>query len=326
VDTALALAARGHEVQAICHAGFSKKNLLENVPGLCLETVRAGGEWDFIVPRRIASLIRTFGSEIVHTQLKRAAWHGGRGAHLAGVPVVAKLHNYVWLKRYRYIHTLIGTTEDQRRHALNLHWPADRVTVIPNFSRIAPVDAVRKPSIRPLHLISYGRLVRKKGFDVLLRALKTLSDGGVEATLIIGGRGPEAVALAALAQELGISEKVSIGVWIDDVAAALDEADVFVLPSRDEPFGIVMLEAMARGLPVVTTRTQGPLEVLTDNNAFFTDIGSVEDLVRALRQIAENPEPAAIKATAALELYRSTYHEDAVLPRFEALYRTVADA
>jgi len=200
------------------------------------------------------------------------------------------------------------------------------VTVIPNFSRIAPVDAVRKPSIRPLHLISYGRLVRKKGFDVLLRALKTLSDGGVEATLIIGGRGPEAVALAALAQELGISEKVSIGVWIDDVAAALDEADVFVLPSRDEPFGIVMLEAMARGLPVVTTRTQGPLEVLTDNNAFFTDIGSVEDLVRALRQIAENPEPAAIKATAALELYRSTYHEDAVLPRFEALYRTVADA
>lgn len=324
VDTALALAARGHEVQAICHCKFVKRGLLEKVPGLTLETIKAGGEFDFITPRRIAKLIRKFEPQIVHTQLKRAAWHGGRGASMAGVPVVSKLHNYVKLERYRYVHTLIGTTEDQRQHALKLNWPEERVTVIPNFSRVVPVDVARVPNSRPLRLLTYGRYVHKKGFDVLLQSLKQLIDGGIEATLTIGGSGPEAEALATQAQELGVVDHVELGVWIDDVSEALDRADVFVLPSRDEPFGIVMLEAMARGLPIVTTRTQGPVQVLNDELAYFADIDSVESLTQGLRRVAENPAEAQQKAETALELYRTAYFEDAVLPRFEALYESVS--
>ena len=324
VDTALALAARGHEVQAICHQKFVKRGLLENVSGLQLETIKAGGELDFMAPRRIAKLIRAFKPEIVHTQLKRAAWHGGRGAHRAGVPVVSKLHNYVQLERYRYVHTLIGTTEDQRQHALKLNWPQERVTVIPNFSRVIPAEVARAPESSPLRLLTYGRYVHKKGFDVLLQSLKRLLETGVDATLIIGGSGPEEAALAALARELGIADKVELGVWIDDVSVALDEADVFVLPSRDEPFGIVMLEAMARGLPIVTTRTQGPAQVLTDETAYFADIDSVDTLLAGLQRVVENPGDAQNKAAAALELYRTTYFEDAVLPRFEALYESVS--
>ncbi len=324
VDTALALAARGHEVQAICHQKFIKRNLLEGVPNLTLEPIKAGGEIDFMTPRRIAKLIRGFGAEIVHTQLKRAAWHGGRGAHLAGVPVVSKLHNYVRLERYRYVHTLVGTTEDQRRHALDLGWPEDRVTVIPNFSRVAPVDVARPPENRPLKLLSYGRYVPKKGFDVLLHAFRKLLDEGIEATLTIGGSGPELEPLTALARELGVEDKVKLGVWIDDVSAALDASDLFVLPSRDEPFGIVMLEAMARGIPIVTTRTQGPVQVLADTNVYFAEIGSVDSLLAGLKAVAEDPGLAGQKAEAALELYRSTYHEDAVLPRLENLYHLVA--
>jgi glycosyltransferase involved in cell wall biosynthesis len=247
VDTALGLAARGHHVQAICHRDFVKKNLLENVSNLHLETVKAGGELDFMTPRRIARLMQAFGPEIVHTQLKRAAWHGGRAAHRIGVPVVSKLHNYVKLERYRYVHTLhtlIGTTEDQRQHALNHNWPSDRVTVIPNFSRVKPVDQARVPAGKPLRLLSYGRYVHKKGFDVLLRAVEKLVREGIGVQLVIGGKGDELGPLTELSAELGIQDQVELGVWIDDVSAALDAADVFVLPSRDEPFGIVMLEAM----------------------------------------------------------------------------------
>jgi glycosyltransferase involved in cell wall biosynthesis len=324
VDTALALAARGHEVQAICHRKFVKRHLLENIQGLQLECIKAGGEFDFFTPRRIVRLIRAFGPEVVHTQLKRAAWHGGRGAHMAGVPVVSKLHNYVQLERYRYVHTLVGTTEDQRRHALKLDWPEDRVTVIPNFSRVPPIDASRAPFHRPLRLLSYGRYVHKKGFDVLLRAFSQLVDAGVEAELTVGGSGPESEALEALAKELGIEGKVKLGVWIDDVCSALDQADVFVLPSRDEPFGIVMLEAMARGIPMVTTRTQGPAQVLSDETAYFAEIDSVDGLYEGLSRVANHPEEAGEKASAALELYRTTYHEDAVMPRLEALYQSVS--
>jgi glycosyltransferase involved in cell wall biosynthesis len=323
VDTALALAARGHDVQAICHEKFIKQDLLTGVERIQLCPIKAGGELDFIAPRRIAKLLKAFGPDIVHTQLKRAAWHGGRGAHRVGIPVVSKLHNYVKLERYRYVHTLVGTTEDQRRHALKLNWPEERVKVIPNFSRVVPADAARAPTARPLKLLTYGRYVHKKGFDVLLKALKGLLDEGIDAELTIGGSGPESDALDALAKELKLDSKVRLGVWIDDVSEALDEADLFVLPSRDEPFGIVMLEAMARGIPMVTTRTQGPSQVLTDAYCWFAEIGSVQSLLSGMKAAVENPNEACARAAEALDLYRNTYHEDAVLPQLEELYRSV---
>lgn len=322
VDTSIALAERGHRVQAICHRNFSHRHLLENIPNLQLQTIWSGGEWCFVTPYRIAFLIRRFRAEMVHTQLKRAAWHGGRGAYIAGVPVVSKLHNYVKLKRYRYVHTLIGTTRDQRKHVLALGWPEDRVTVIPNFSRITPVDTVHRPGSHPLRLLTYGRYVYKKGFDVLLQAFQLLIKAGVDAVLTIGGSGPEATRLVALAKELGISDHVCMGEWIDDVAKELDCTDVFVLPSRDEPFGIVMLEAMARGVPIVTTRTQGPSQVLTDQTAYFVQIDSVEALFLALQSAINHPEDTQARAGGALELYRTTYYVDAVLPKLEALYRS----
>jgi len=323
VDTALALASRGHEVQAICHVEFPKKHLLENVPNIQLETIKARGEWDFIRPRRIAVLVKAFGSEVVHTQLKRAAWHGGRAARLAGVPVVSKLHNYVELNRYKYVHTLIGTTEDQRQHALDKGWPSDRIQVIPNFSRVVPVEEVRGSTAQPFRFLSYGRYVKKKGFDLLLRAFRLLLDSGVDARLTIGGRGPELRALQQLAVELGVQDRVELGVWIDDVQATLDAADVFVLPSLDEPFGIVMLEAMARGLPIISTRTQGPSQVLSDESAWLVGIGSVEELYEAMKQTASESAVRNTRAAVALGLYRSNYYEESVVPKIEALYRQV---
>ncbi len=323
VDTALALAERGHQVQAICHQDFVQQQSLEGVPNLRLHPVRVGVGRAVGTAVRIAILLRRFKADIVHTSLTKAALHGGRAGRLARVPLVAKLHNYVKLGEYGRVHTLIAPTEDQRGHVLAQGWPADRVTVVPYFSRVRPVDSARLPGTRPTRLLAYGRHVHKKGFDVLLRAFKRLLDGGVDCELAVGGHGPESPRLRDLANDLGIAGQVRLGPWIDDVRTALDEADVFVLPSRREPFGIVMLEAMARGLPIVTTRTQGPVQVLTDDLATFVDIDSVDALSAGLREAAENPATAHKKAAAALELYRTTYHADVVLPRLEGLYDAI---
>jgi glycosyltransferase involved in cell wall biosynthesis len=320
VDTALALARRGHAVQTISDRRFSHQHLLENVANLTPETIRSGSELNVIPPLRIAALLRRFRSEVVHTQLKRAAWHGGRGAFLAGVPVTSKLHNYVLLNRYRYIHTLIATTEDQRKHAVHLGWNPDHVVVIPNFSRVIPIHR-REREPGPLRLLSYGRYVEKKGFDLLLKAFRGVLDAGLDAVLLIGGKGPELHKLNALCEKLGLTGKVNLGVWLDDVTSFLDQSDLFVLPSRDEPFGIVMLEAMARGVPIVTTRTQGPSQVLSENTAYFAEPDSVESLTCAVLDAATHSEKSNRKAEAALELYRTTYYEDAVIPRIEELYK-----
>ena len=324
VDTARALAERGHRVQAICHEQFSRRDLLEGVPGLEVSPVRTGSEYDLLAPRKIARLLRGFGSEVVHTHLKRAAWHGGRAAHMAGVPVVAKLHNYVQLNRYHYVNRLIATTPDQKRHALSLGWPAERLSVIPNFSRVPPAESARRPGTTPLRLLSYGRFVEKKGFEVLLKAVKQLVEKGLDVRLRLGGGGPLAKKLSAQAQQLGIADRVEIGVWIEDVAAALDESDLFVLPSLDEPFGIVIIEAMARGVPIVTTRTKGPEQVLSDDSAWFVEIGSVDSLAEGIRRAAEEAETSREKAEKALALYREKYHESTVIPQLEALYRELA--
>ena len=93
------------------------------------------------------------------------------------------------LGRYKHVHTLLCTTRDQRDHVLSANWPKERVEVVPNFSRIQPVDCVRKRGRGPLQILSYGRFVPKKGFDVLLRAFQKLLDFGVDAQLTIGGGG-----------------------------------------------------------------------------------------------------------------------------------------
>ena len=326
VDTALALAERGHTVQAICHKQFSKIGFLQNVSGLQLETVNAGAEWDFITPYRIAAKLRAFKSEVVHTQLKRAAWHGGRAGKIAGVAVVSKLHNYVNLKRYKYIHTLFCTTKDQQKYASGNGWPADRIEVIPNFSRMPPAETVRDAWESPVRILSYGRYVKKKGFDLLLYAFRSLLDAGVKAQLIIGGQGEELAVLKSLASKLKIQDAVQLGVWIDDVTAALDAADIFVLPSLDEPFGIVMLAAMARGIPIISTRTRGPSEVLSEDTAHLVKIGSSDALAKAMVDCIQHSGQASERAKRALECYRQNYYQDAVLPKIESVYERVVKA
>lgn len=320
VDTALALAERGHAVQAICHRGFREQALFSGYGGIRVDTIRAGGEWDWLAPRRIASLLREFKSEIVHTQLKRAAWHGGRAAALTGIPAVAKLHNYVDLKRYRHMSLLLCTTEDQVRHVRSRGWEADRVRWIPNFSRIDPVERVEHGFTPPLKVLSYGRYVKKKGFDYLIEAVGILRDRGIHILLRIGGRGEELDRMLEKVRGLGLSDSVELGFWIDDVARELDRADVFVLPSLDEPFGIVMLEAMARGVPIVTTKTKGPSEVLSTETAALVDTGSAEQIADAIQAIYEDFSAACIRADEALNLYASSYSADAVLPRIENAY------
>ena len=94
----------------------------------------------------------------------------------------------------------------------------------------------------------------------MLRAFAQLDDG----TLWLAGEGPEGESLAALANELGISERVHFLGWQDDSQAVIRGADMLVCPSRHEPFGNVIAEAMACGKPVIATRSNGALELLEE--------------------------------------------------------------
>ena len=323
VDTTLSMAEKGHDVLAICHSEFIKIDLLQGQKNITVKTVSSPSEINVFAVRKIAKYIKEFQPEIIHTQLKRAAALTGKAVKNS-FPIVSKLHNYVDLKKYKYTHTIVGTTEDQRQHALKQNWPEDRLTVIPNFSKLVPAEAVTKREGNKIQILSYGRFVHKKGFDVLMKALKKLLDDFYDIELNIHGQGDEEASLKALQKELAISgENLKINGWLDDISGSLDACDIFALPSRDEPFGIVMIEAMSRGTTLVSTKTQGPRQVLDDSNAYLVEIDDVDSLYNGLKSAIDNPEEAFKRASNGLQLYKEQYYKEVVVEKLEKLYKQV---
>ncbi len=323
VDTATALAERGHQVQAVCHPQFPNLSLLEGRANIQLELIHVGGSWDWRAVRLITHAIQSFDSAIVHAHMARAAWLGGQAAHRAGVPCVAKLHNYAKLSYYRHVDHFVATTPDQLRYLRQNGIAPERVSVIPNFSRIKPVASIPDRASAETVFITCGRLVTEKAIDTLIAAFADLRRSGVNGKLVIGGDGPLKDELQQLGRRSGVDEHIEWPGWVSDVEAFLARGDVFVLSSRSESFGIVLLEAMARGIPIITTRTKGPPQVLGENEAWFVDPDDVSGLAIAMRDAAGNNSLRQTRACAALKLYRNKYFESAVVPRLEALYEQV---
>jgi len=324
VDLSLALADRGYLIQAICHPEFSHRQSLEKHANIEVAPVRAHGYWDLWSARCIRQAITRFAPDIIHTHLARGAHLGGKAAARLGIPCVVNLHNYIDLKYYRNIDAFIAATADQRRYLLAEGVSEALVTVMPHFSLLPATSPVLIPENQPIRFVTLGRMVKKKGFDVLISAFRDYLNAGHDGRLLIGGDGPERDALHALAAHPEVAGKIEFAGWIDDIAAFLSKGDVFVLPSRDEPFGIVVLEAMASGRPIISTRTQGPITILDDQTAYFTEIGDDATITAAMLEIASDRHAAMAKAQAASALYQSTFYADAVVPRVEAIYEQLS--
>lgn len=195
----------------------------------------------------------------------------------------------------------LATGSRARRYFIELGAPEDTVFIRPNA---CDVDAIAQASKQALNsgaagqlrqglahglplVLFVGRLVAAKGVDVLLLALAELERSGTPLACAIAGDGPERKALERQAAALGLSAVT----FVDEVAPAelptfYAAADVFCLPSFEEPWGVVVNEAMSAGLRVVTSEAVGATPDLVypgENGARFVP-GDASDLARALRQ------------------------------------------
>lgn len=131
-------------------------------------------------------------------------------------------------------------------------------------------------------IVAAGRMVPKKGFDVLLRAF---AGGEQRSTLTLIGDGPEREKLERLAQELGLNGEIRFSGGKDH-SQTLEEmklASMVVIPSLQEPFGLVALEAMALGKPIVASRVGGLPEVLEGADALLVQAGDPVELAAAIK-------------------------------------------
>lgn len=198
-----------------------------------------------------------------------------------------------------------------------------RMVAIPN--PVHAVEAYAQPVAARARriLLSVGRLSYQKNFSTLLRAFALVSEACPEWRLRIVGDGEEREALTALAEELGIGERVSMDGPARDVSAEYQSADLFCLPSLWEGFPNAIAEAMAHGLPVVAFRQcagMGELIVPGRNGEMADGNGNPNTLAATLRALMENPgarERLGREARKVVEAYRP---ED-VFDRWERLFR-----
>jgi glycosyltransferase involved in cell wall biosynthesis len=169
---------------------------------------------------------------------------------------------------------------------------ADKTVRIYNPVPILPAD-IDAPTLaaRPPAIVAVGRLSGEKGFDDLIRAFALISHR--DATLTIAGDGPERAALEALAGAEGVAGRVNFAGFTDP-APLYATARLCAIPSRTEAFGMVAVEALAAGLPVVSTRCAGPREILADGRfGTLVPVGDAQAMAHALDAALDNPgDPA----------------------------------
>lgn len=203
---------------------------------------------------------------------------------------------------------------------------ADKLEVVPNTISIEAFEPGDRAERHPDELIFVGNRKEKKGMVVLLRAFADVLEERPSATLRLIGRSPtdaEELRWQSLAADFGIAHAVSFEgpTDRDGVAAALRRASLFVHPSPRETFGVVTLEALASGLPVVATQSGGISHILADRR--LGELVPAQDprmlaraVVRTLDRL-DGFDPATLRGAVA------QFSGDAVAPRIVNLYERV---
>jgi len=355
----IALVARGHRVTVIAERRDSTWPTRENKDGVRIERL-----WCWYRPHlHMATSLLTFAVFLLTRGREFQVWHVHQyGLHAALAVALGKLlQRPMVLKstsskdqgiyraiqdlpfagivagRLRKVDALICTSRETRTEALAFGVPESRVHIIGNgvdTQVFKPQsDAQRARLRRGLGIVAswvvvfVGRLAEEKNPDGLLRAwqmaLPHLPEGW---RLVLVGDGPLHERLAASVEAEGIISSVSLAGHRSNVEAWMVAADVFVLTSRNEGLANTMLEAMATGLPGISTRVSGATELLEDTGAgTLVDIGDMERFAKALCDLAADPEQRKRMGRAARSVIEDRYSIDYIAGRHESLYRDLID-
>ncbi len=281
-------------------------------PGPFLKRMRAVGIPTIVMPimadldplllPRLVRFIRQGGYEIVHTHLFHADLYGGLAARLAGIRlVISTRHNDdAFRRRYlfrgliawsaRYCDQIICISESVRRFCETTEGiPRKKMTVV--HYGLAPKATTGNRRWRrefgwgdDVPVIGIvARLTAQKGHTTLLRAMPEVVRQFCTAQLVVVGDGELRRELQGCAQQLGIERHVHFLGYRDNAAAIMPGFEIFVLPSRWEGFGLVFLEAMAAGLPIVATQVGSIPEIVQHGHTgLLVPVDDVRALAHAI--------------------------------------------
>jgi glycosyltransferase involved in cell wall biosynthesis len=286
---------------------------------------------------RLTRLVRRHRPAILHTHLVHADFHGLPAGRLARVPVlVSTKHGFNAFRDRRlfaFADRAVARLADVHIaiSAGLAHYLAEREGF--DETGFEVVHYGIKPGAEPPPLPSattlavVGRLIPIKGHAVLLRALAAARARVPGLRLRVAGDGPLAVELRSAVRDLGLDDAVSFLGRVAPVAPVLEAAGVVVVPSFGEGFGMVALEAMERGRPVVASAVGGLPEIVEDGRTgLLVPPGDADALARAIEQLAGDPGRASAMGAAGRMRAVEEFSQARCTDRTEALYRAALEA
>jgi len=294
---------------------------------------------------------QTGGFDLIHAHDWLVGYAGRSLSRVLDVPLVSTihateygrnlgLHNPMQKEIHDIEHNLVLESERivccsrfmQREIESLFQIGPSRVAVIPNgISLNKPLEtngqAIEGIKEEDRVVFYVGRLVPEKGISTLIRAFVKVAAEIPQVKLVIGGKGVQGPMLRELADELGLNDRIIFTGYISDELrdSLYHRAEVAVFPSLYEPFGIVTLEAMAAGTPVVVSDVGGPAEIVVDGETGLkVPPSNEEELARALIRLLTDKRLANRLRLQALQVIKDKYNWDRITAMTSQLYHAVA--
>jgi glycosyltransferase involved in cell wall biosynthesis len=318
----------GHDVLAIVGYGAPYIKDLQGFNIKIVEVKNRFGYHDFLAIAKIKKSLENFDTNLAFAHTGRAIVLARKAIKSTNkIPLIAVNHSKN-VKRSIGADFILSVNEEIYRRTIEFGQDENKSLVMPNFIDINKKQGfTSKNSLEKKQTIIIGtiaRLSQEKRIEFLIKATKILHDNNYQIKLKIAGSGEEEETLKSLCNSLNLQRSVEFLGWIDDRKKFFDDIDIFCLASKEETFGLVLLEAMLYKRPIITTETDGARMILKDKVSGILIDNSKPDLVAdliasAILDLISNPEVVSDLTNNAYNDLTSLYSSEAAQNNFKNL-------
>lgn len=311
IDYTKALLMQGNEVLCITQPNADINNVLNKIShqNLKVQHIANKGKWDIFAKCKLSNAISNFSPDAIIAHGNRPTQLLEKGANKCNAKLISVAHNYK-IKPLLKADAIFSITQDLKNFISAQNFLEEKIFIIPNMLEFEPSDVEVSPLPEIPTIGVMARFVKKKGVDIFLKSIAALKANSIKFNAIIAGDGEERENLQKLRDKLGLNNEAKFTGWAKDKQKDFyDKIDIFCLPSHHEPFGIVLLEAMLNKKPIVSTDSEGPLEILeNEKDSLVVTKDHTGELAIALEKMIKTKDLSETLVSNAYTKLQEKYH------------------